>query len=53
MYGGRIIILGDSGERVGEDMSAGEIFVGGAVEDLGSDATVSYTHLKLPTTPYV
>jgi glutamate synthase domain-containing protein 2 len=40
MYGGRIIIVGDSGERVGEDMSAGEIFVGGQVQDLGSDAMI-------------
>ena len=40
MYGGRIIILGDSGERVGEDMTGGEIFVGGRIQDLGSDAQV-------------
>jgi hypothetical protein len=38
MYGGRIIILGNSGEKVGEDMTAGEIFVGGEVQSLGSDA---------------
>ena len=38
MYGGRIIILGDSGEKVGEDMTGGHIFVGGRVQDLGSDA---------------
>ena len=38
MYGGRIIILGDSGEEVGEDMTGGHIFVGGKVQDLGSDA---------------
>ena len=38
MYGGRIIILGDSGEKVGEDMTGGHIFVGGKVQDLGSDA---------------
>lgn len=40
MYGGRIVILGDSGDRVGEDMSGGAIFVGGEVENLGSDAKV-------------
>ena len=28
-------------EKVGEDMSAGEIFVGGKVEDLGSDAELT------------
>ena len=38
MYGGRIIILGDSGEKVGEDMTGGHIFVGGKVQELGSDA---------------
>ena len=38
MYGGRIVILGDSGEKVGEDMTGGHIFVGGRVQDLGSDA---------------
>ena len=38
MYGGRIVILGDSGEKVGEDMTGGHIFVGGKVQDLGSDA---------------
>jgi glutamate synthase domain-containing protein 2 len=38
MEGGRIIILGDSGERVGEDMAGGEIFVGGKIQSLGSDA---------------
>jgi len=38
MYGGRIIILGDSGERVGEDMTAGTIYVGGNIPTLGSDA---------------
>ena len=41
MYGGRIIILGESGERVGEDMAAGDIFVGGAVRSLGSDAQLT------------
>ena len=41
MYGGRIIILGNSGARVGEDMTGGEIFVGGTVQDLGSDATLT------------
>jgi glutamate synthase domain-containing protein 2 len=33
-----MIILGDSGERVGEDMTGGAIFVGGKVASLGSDA---------------
>ncbi len=41
MYGGRIIILGNSGEHVGEDMAGGEIFVGGRIESLGSDATLT------------
>tara|TARA_Y100000310_G_scaffold134022_1_gene133052 strand:- start:596 stop:2155 length:1560 start_codon:yes stop_codon:yes gene_type:complete len=41
MYGGTIIILGDSGERVGEDMSGGRIFVAGKVQDLGSDAMLT------------
>ena len=40
MYGGRIIILGDSGEKVGEDMTGGHLFVGGKLQDLGSDAEV-------------
>ncbi|MFW5637163.1 MAG: glutamate synthase-related protein, partial [Thermodesulfobacteriota bacterium] len=40
MYGGRLIILGDSGPRVGEDMAGGAIFVGGRVESLGNDARV-------------
>ncbi|MDA1072989.1 MAG: glutamate synthase-related protein, partial [Proteobacteria bacterium] len=43
MYGGRIIILGDSGERLGEDMSGGEIFLGGPLNSLGSDATLTDT----------
>ena len=38
MYGGRIIILGDSGERVGEDMTGGEIYVAGKIQSLGSAA---------------
>ena len=38
MYGGRIVIIGNSGERVGEDMTGGSIYVGGKVQDLGSDA---------------
>ncbi len=41
MYGGRIVILGDSGEHVGEDMTGGEIFIGGRIQDLGSDATLT------------
>ena len=40
MYGGRIVILGDSGEKVGEDMTGGHVFVGGRVQDLGSDAEI-------------
>ena len=39
----KTIILGDSGERVGEDMTAGDIFVAGKVQDLGSDATLTDT----------
>ena len=38
MYGGRIVIIGNSGERVGEDMTGGSIYVGGKVQNLGSDA---------------
>jgi len=38
MYGGRLIILGGSGERVGQDMMGGEIYVGGKVVSLGTDA---------------
>ena len=39
MCGGRIIILGDSGEKARvEDMTGGHIFGGGTVHDLGSDA---------------
>ena len=38
MYGGRVIVLGNSGERVGEDMMGGEIYVGGSVDSLGNDA---------------
>jgi glutamate synthase domain-containing protein 2 len=38
MYGGRIIILGESGERVGEDMTGGEIYVAGKINSLGTDA---------------
>ena len=41
MYGGRIIILGESGERVGEDMTAGDIYVGGKMGALGSDAKLT------------
>jgi hypothetical protein len=41
MYGGRIVILGDSGVRVGEDMTGGNIYVGGKVQDLGSDAELT------------
>ena len=41
MYGGRIVILGDSGQRVGEDMAGGEIFVGGRIDSLGHDAMLS------------
>jgi hypothetical protein len=41
MYGGRMIILGNSGIRVGEDMTDGAIFVGGKVESLGSDAILA------------
>jgi glutamate synthase domain-containing protein 2 len=41
MYGGRIIILGGSGEKLGEDMSGGEIYLGGALHSLGSDAMVT------------
>jgi glutamate synthase domain-containing protein 2 len=40
MYGGRIIILGDSGETVGQDMTGGTIYVGGKVTSLGADAQV-------------
>lgn len=40
MYGGRMIILGDSGPRVGENMAGGTIFVGGAINSVGSDAKV-------------
>ena len=40
MYGGRMIILGDSGPRVGENMAGGAIFVGGAIDSVGSDAMV-------------
>ena len=43
MYGGRIIILGDSGERVGEDMTRGDIFVAGKLGNLGSDAKLTDT----------
>ena len=43
MYGGRIIILGNSGERIGEDMSAGEIFVAGKLGELGADAKLTDT----------
>ena len=38
MYGGRIVIIGNSGERVGEVMTGGSFYVGGKVQDLGSDA---------------
>ena len=41
MYGGRIVIIGNSGERVGEDMTGGSIYVGGKVQNLGSDAEVT------------
>ena len=40
LYGGRIIILGNSGERVGEDMTGGTIYVGGEVQTLGTDAKI-------------
>ena len=39
--GGRIIILGQSGERLGEDMSGGEIYLGGKLVSLGSDAMLT------------
>jgi methylamine---glutamate N-methyltransferase subunit C len=41
MYGGRLIICGDSGEQVGQDMHGGAIYVGGRVQSLGADATVT------------
>jgi glutamate synthase domain-containing protein 2 len=41
MYGGRIVILGESGERLGEDMSGGEIYLGGKLVTLGSDAMLT------------
>jgi hypothetical protein len=40
MYGGRMIILGDSGQRVGENMAGGEIYVGGRIDSLGCDAAL-------------
>jgi len=41
MYGGRIVILGDSGEKVGQDMTGGALFVGGRIQSLGTDATLT------------
>jgi glutamate synthase domain-containing protein 2 len=38
MYGGRIVILGESGAQVGQDMTSGTIYVGGKVNSLGTDA---------------
>jgi glutamate synthase domain-containing protein 2 len=38
MYGGRLIICGDSGEQVGQDIHGGEIYVGGRILSLGTDA---------------
>ena len=41
MYGGRLIICGDSGEQVGQDMTGGAIYVAGAVQSLGTDAMLT------------
>ena len=38
MYGGRLIILGDSGEKVGQDMTGGDIYVAGKIGEMGTDA---------------
>ena len=38
MYGGRLIICGDSGEKVGQDIHGGTIYVGGEIATLGTDA---------------
>ena len=39
MYGGRLVICGDSGEQVGQDIHGGTIYVGGEIVDsLGTDA---------------
>jgi glutamate synthase domain-containing protein 2 len=38
MYGGRLIVCGDSGEKVGQDMHGGTIYVGGRIVSLGTDA---------------
>ena len=41
MYGGRLIICGDSGEQVGQDIHGGTIYVGGTVHSLGTDAMLT------------
>jgi glutamate synthase domain-containing protein 2 len=41
MYGGRLVILGDSGDQVGQDMTGGTIYVAGRIHSLGSDAMLS------------
>ena len=41
MYGGRIVILGNSGAKVGQDMTGGTIIVGGALQELGTDAMLT------------
>src|SRR5207302_65031 len=38
MYGGRLVVCGDSGEQVGQDMTGGTIYVGGRIVSLGTDA---------------
>ena len=38
MYGGRLVVCGDSGEKVGQDIHGGTIYVGGKVVGLGTDA---------------
>jgi glutamate synthase domain-containing protein 2 len=40
MMGGRIIICGDSGRGVGQDMINGAIYVGGRIEETGTDAEI-------------
>ena len=43
----------DAGHEVAVSNSRGPGTLGAVVEELGPRAPVSYTHLTLPTTPYV
>ena len=51
--GCNVEVLGNAQDATGDTMNSGTLTIHGHCGDATGYATVSYTHLTLPTTPYV